>query len=201
MPKLHLDWSDGRYSTRLLDDEEAAKYEALGGDVVHLEDAVYEAYRRDCERDAIWQAFWRAISNEQYMRRREKELMPLEEAEREIARLKEELARAKRMEAFYEEQYARQLDERHREEHVEFTCIYPQPGCEIEALKKVPGVHPEWIEAAQEIMEQPKFAERSAEGLKHQGCCCGNKHLLLDDAAAKALRAAGFLVENDSEEV
>ena len=75
MPKLHLDWSDGRYYTRPLTDEEAAASEAAGGDVVHLEDNVYAAYVRDCERDSIWQAFWRAVSNEQYMRRREKELM------------------------------------------------------------------------------------------------------------------------------
>ena len=121
MPKLHLDWSDGRYSTRLLSDEEAAKCEELGITVAYLEDHVYETYLRDCERDSIWQALWRAISNEQYTRRREKELLPLEDAEREIARLKEELARAKRMEEFYEERYMQNLGERHREEYVEFT--------------------------------------------------------------------------------
>ena len=82
MPKLHLDWSDGRYSTRTISDEE------VGIDVVHLEDGVYAAYLRDCERDAVWQAFWRAISNEQYMRRRETELMPLEDAEREIRKIR-----------------------------------------------------------------------------------------------------------------
>src|SRR5574342_100176 len=90
VPKLHLDWSDGRYYTRVLSDEEAAESEKHGGTVVYLEDTVYEGYKRDSERDAIWQAFWRAICNEQYMRRREAELQPLESAEREIARRSEE---------------------------------------------------------------------------------------------------------------
>src|SRR5262245_14200215 len=114
MPHLHLDWSDGRYSTRPLSAEEAREAEALGVDVVHLEDHVYAAYVRDCDRDAIWQAFWRAVANEQSMRRREKELMPLEDAAREIARLKEDLARAQRMEKFYEQRYAEQNAEKHR---------------------------------------------------------------------------------------
>ena len=199
MPKLHLDWSDGRYSTRPLSDEEAAKCEELGITVAHLEDHIYEAYLRDCERDSIWQALWRAISNEESTRRRAQELMPLEAAEREIRRLKYELERAQRMEKFYEEQYATNLDKRHREKYVEFTCIFPQPGCQIEALKKVPDMHPEWIEATQEIIEQPQFAERAAEGRKYQGCCCGHKHLLLGDAEAQMLRDAGFIVENDTE--
>ena len=192
MPKLHLDWSDGRYSTRLLSDEEATAAEAVGCDVVYLEDHVYAAYVRDCERDAIWQAFWRAISNEQYMRRREKELMPLEDAEREIRRLKDELERAQRMEKFYEQRYAENLAERHREEHVEYTCVYPQSGCQIDALPA------EWREDAREILERFNV-ERAADGLKYQGCCCGHQHQLLDDEAAQKLRAAGFVVENDTE--
>jgi len=89
-------------------------------------------------------------------------------------------------------------DTAHREE---YTCVYPQPGCNIDALKDVPGMHPEWLQAAQEIVEQPKFAERAAEGLKYQGCCCGHTHKLLDSAAAQKLRDAGFLVENDTEMV
>ena len=145
MAKIWLDHSDGRYYTRLLTDEEAKAAEDKGLDVVHLEDSLWEAYRRDCERDAIWQAFWRSISNEQYMRRRERELLPLEDAEREIARLKEELARSQRMEKFYEARYEQNLTEKHREEYVEFTCVYPQPGCNLDALKTVPGVQPEWI--------------------------------------------------------
>jgi hypothetical protein len=36
--KIHLDWSDGRYSTRLFTDEEVAKSDELGLDVVYLED-------------------------------------------------------------------------------------------------------------------------------------------------------------------
>jgi hypothetical protein len=194
VPKLHLDWSDGRYYTRPLTDEEAAASEAAGGDVVHLEDNVYAAYVRDCERDSIWQAFWRAVSNEQYMRRREKELMSLEEAEREIARLKEELARAQRMEKFYAEQYERQLGERHREEYVEYTCVFPQPGCDV-------GVLPaEWQERAREILEQYDV-ERAAEGMKVQGCCCGHEHKKLDAQTASMLQGAGFLIEHDVEVV
>ena len=201
MAKIWLDYSDGSYSTRLLTDEEASAREALGGDVAHVEDRVMDAYYRHVDLDAAWQALWHAISNEQYMRRREKELMPLEDAEREIARLKEELARAKRMETFYENKYVQNLGERHREKYVEYTCVYPQPGCQIEALKNVPGVHPEWIEATQEIMEQREFAERTAEGSKYQGCCCGHKHLLLSDAEAQMLRDAGFIVENATETI
>lgn len=191
MPKLHLDWSDGRYYTRPLTDEEATKAEEAGCDVVHLEDHVYEAYRRDYERDGIWQAFWRTVSNEQSMRRRAQELMPLEDAEREIARLKDELERAKRMEKFYEERYAQQLQERHRQEYDTFTCVYPQAGCDVEALP-LP-----WRERAREILETFSV-EQAAEGIKYQGCCCGHEHVLLDDEAANKLRAAGFVVENDT---
>jgi hypothetical protein len=192
--KLWLDWSDGRYSTRLLTDEEAAKHDTMGFDVVHLEDNVYEAYLRHCDRDATWQVLWRSISNEQAMRRREKELMPLEDAEREIRRLKDELERAKRMEKFYEDAYVKNLGERHREEYVEYTCVYPQPGCQIEALPE------EWREDAQEILDHYR-ADRMEDGLKYQGCCCGHQHKLLDDAEAQKLREAGFLVENDTETV
>jgi len=190
--KLWLDWSDGRYSTRLLTDEEAAKHDTIGFDVVHLEDNVYEAYLRHCDRDATWQVLWRSISNEQSMRRREKELMPLEDAEREIRRLKDELERSQRMEKFYEDAYLKNLGERHREEYVEYTCIYPQPGCQIDALPE------EWREDAQEILEHYR-ADRMEDGLKYHGCCCGHQHKLLDDAAAQKLRGAGFLVENDTE--
>lgn len=194
MVKLWLDHMDGRYFTRPLTDEEAAASEERGSDVVYLEDTVWEAYLRHCDRDATWQILWRSISNEQYMRRREKELMPLEDAEREIARLKDELARAKRMETFYEERYTSQLREKHREEHVEFTCVYPQPGCDVDALP-LP-----WRERAQEILETYNI-ERMEGSQKYQGCCCGHEHLLLDDEAQAKLRAAGFVVENDSESV
>ena len=194
MPKLHLAWSDGRYSTRLLTDEEAAKSEELGIDVAYLEDGVYAAYVRDCERDAIWQAFWRAISNEQYMRRREKELMPLENAEREIRRLKDDLAQAQRMWRFFEDDYTRRGQEKHREEHIEYTCVFPQPGCDVGLLP------PQWRQSAQDILDQYR-PDRVEDGLKYQGCCCGNEHKLLDDAEAQKLRDAGFLIENDSETV
>ena len=192
MPKLHLDWSDGRYSTRLLTDEEAQAREDMNLDVAHVEDAIWQAYLRDCERDAIWQALWRAISNEQGTRRREKELMPLEAAEREIRRLKDDLAQAQRMWKFYEGEDARRRQDHHREEHVEYTCIYPQPGCKVDVLP------PEWQESAQDILDQyrPDLVE---DGLKYQGCCCGHQHKLLDAAETTKLRDAGFLVENETE--
>src|SRR5262245_30444117 len=101
MAKLWLDHMDGRYSARALTDEEAAGRDPF--DVAHLPDTVWEAYLRHCDRDATWQALWRSISNEQYMRRRETELMPLEDAEREIARLKDELTRSERLAKHFEE--------------------------------------------------------------------------------------------------
>jgi len=194
MPKIHLDWSDGRYSTRLLTDEEAQAHEDMNLDVAHVEDAIWQAYLRDCDRDAIWQALWRAISNEQGTRRREKELMPLEDAEREIRRLKDDLAQAKRMWTFYESEDARRRQDQHREEHVEFTCVFPQPGCKVDALP------PEWRERAQELLEQYR-PDRVEGGLAYQGCCCGHEHKLLDDAEASKLRGAGFLVENDTDTI
>ena len=194
MVKIDLDHSDGRYSTRPLTDEEAADREAKGLDVVYLEDNIWEAYLRHCERDAVWQAHWRAISNEQYMRRREKELMPLEDAEREIRRLKDDLAQAQRMWKFYEGEDTRRRQEQHREEHVEFTCVYPQPGCKVDVLP------PEWQESAQDILDQYR-PDRVEDGMKYQGCCCGHQHKLLDDTVAQKLRDAGFLVENDTETI
>lgn len=194
MAKIWLDWSDGRYSTRPLTDEEAQAREDMNLDVAHVEDAIWQAYLRDCERDGIWQAFWGAISNEQYARRREKELLPLEDAEREIARLKAELERSRRMEKFYEDAYVKNLGKRHREEHVEYTCVHPQPGCQVDTLPS------EWQERAQEILDQYR-PDRVEGGQKYQGCCCGHQHKLLDDAEAQKLRGAGFLVENDTETI
>jgi hypothetical protein len=188
MTKLWLDWSDGHYSTRPLSDAEAADREARGLDVTHVEDRVYDAWLRHCAEDGVWQALWCAIGNEQHLRRRERELLPLEDAEREIARLREELARARRMETFYENYYV------HRDECAEYTCVHPQPGCQVEVLP------PKWRERAQEILEQYDGA-RAAEGMRHQGCCCGHEHEKLDDATADQLRRAGFLVEHDAEEV
>ncbi|HSX22370.1 MAG TPA: hypothetical protein VLE97_06295 [Gaiellaceae bacterium] len=195
MPKLHVDWSDGRYSTRLLTDEEAAQWEASGSTVVYLDDQVYAAYVRDCERDAIWQVFWRAICNEQYMRRREAELQPLEAAEREIERLKNELARAERMSKHFEEETTRlrAAVRGHVRENREWTCVFPQPGCDVELLP------PAWRESAHKILAKynPAIA---AEGMRAQGCCCGHEHQRLHDATVIQLRRAGFIVEHDSDE-
>ena len=195
MPNLHLDWSDGRYYTRLLTDEEAATAEADGCDVVHLEDGIYAAYIRDCERDSIWQAFWRAISNEQYMRRREKELMPLEDAQREIARLRDELARAERMSKYFEEDSARvrAVVRGHARESREWTCVFPQPGCDLDLLP------PQWRESALQVLTRysPALAEA---GMRVQGCCCGHDHQRLHESTVVQLRRAGFVVEHDSDE-
>ena len=192
MAKISLDHSDGRYSARLLTDEEETRCKELDLDIVYLEDSVWEAYLRHCDRDAAWQVLWRSISNEQYMRRREKELMPLEDAEREIRRLKDDLAQAQRMWKFFEDEDTRKRQEQHREEYVEYTCVYPTPGCQIDVLP------PEWQEQAQEILDQYR-PDRVEDGLKYQGCCCGHQHKLLDDAEAQKLRDAGYLVENDTE--
>jgi hypothetical protein len=115
MAKIWLDWSDGRYSTRPLTNEEAAAHEANGFDVVYLEDGTWEAYLRHCDRDATWQVFWRAIANEQSMRRREHELMPLEDAAREIDRLKDELQRAQRSAKFFEDEWSAAIKARWRD--------------------------------------------------------------------------------------
>ena len=192
MVKLHIDHSDGRYYVRALTAYEVAERGALDLDVAYLEDAAWESYRRHCDRDATWQVLWRSISNEQYMRRREKELMPLEDAQREIARLKEELARARRMTRFYEEMEVQHRRAEHREEWVEYTCVFPLPGCDVGALPEA------WQERAREIMESYR-EDLAAEGIRIQGCCCGHDHHKFDDAAVAKFRAAGFLVEHDAE--
>ena len=194
MTKISLDHSDGRYSARALTDEEETRCKELDLDIVYLKDSVWEAYLRHCDRDATWQVLWRSISNEHYMRRREKALMPLEDAEREIRRLKDDLAQAQRMWRFFEGEDTRKRQEQHREECVGYTCVHPQPGCQIDALV------PEWQESAQEILDQYR-PDRVEDGLKYQGCCCGHQHKLLDDAEAQNLRSAGFLVENDTETI
>jgi hypothetical protein len=201
MPKIHLDWSDGRYYTRQLADEEVVEHEAKGLDVAHVEDAVWEAYNRDCHRDAIWQALWRSIANEQATRRRERELMPLEAAEREIAQLKFERDQARRLWKHYEHESCQLRAEKKlltataapvRHPQVdEFTCVFPQPGCDVGALP------PEWRDRAAMILAEFD-AEDAADGIVHQGCCCGHEHRKLDEETARQLRAKGFLVEHDS---
>ena len=194
MPKIDLDYSDGRYYTRQLTDEQVAEHEKRGFDVAHVEDAVWEEYLRHVGNDGIWQALWRTISNEQWMRRREKELMPLEEADREIARLKAELERAERLAKHYEESWSR-VDGavrgvRHRER--EYTCVFPLPGCKVEILP------PAWRERAQEILAKYR-TDLAEEGMQVQGCCCGHEHQKLHDATVAELRAAGFIVAHDTE--
>ena len=198
MPYLWLTHADGRHYVRLLTDEEGRKSD----DAVLIEDRVYDAYLKHSEQDRVWQAFWNAIDNEQAMRRQVEKLQPLEDAQREIERLKAELDRHKRMEIHWQNAYAnkqtaahREEYEEHREEYEEFTHIYPQAGCDVTVLPS------EWMERAQDILAAFD-AERAAEGMKYQGCCCeyGNHRLLSADEAQK-LRDAGFLVENDTEVV
>jgi hypothetical protein len=192
MARLLIDHSDGRYYTRPLTDEEAAARDVF--DVALIPDSVYEQYLRHCDQDRTWQTLWQAISNEQYMRRREKELMPLEDAERQIARLKDDLARAQRMSRHFEEKWSEatgiQLD---RHDRFEYTCIFPQPGCNIDALESE-----EWRIVAEHILLKYN-AKLAEEGSRYQGCCCGHSHKPLSDEVADKLRKAGFLVENDSE--
>lgn len=194
MPKIDLDYSDGRYFVQQLTDADAAERESRGVDIAYVEDAVWEEYRRHVGQDGVWQALWRTISNEQYMRRRERELMPLEEAEREIARLKVELERAERMAKHYEENWTR-VDGavrgvRHRAQ--EFTCVFPKPGCKVEILP------PAWQDRAREILAKYRV-DLAEEGMQVQGCCCGHEHQKLHEATVSELRAAGFIVEHDTE--
>jgi hypothetical protein len=195
MAKIDLDYSDGRYFAKQLTDEQASEHEARGLDVAHVEDAVWAEYHRHVGNDGIWQALWRTISNEQYVRRRERELMPLEEADREIARLKAELERAERLAKHYEESWTR-VDGavrgiRHRER--EYTCVFPKPGCNVEILP------PAWRDRAREILAKYR-TDLAEEGMQVQGCCCGHEHQRLHDATVAELRAAGFIVVHDTED-
>lgn len=202
MPKIWIDHDDGRYYTRQLTDEEAAEREKIDLDVAYVEDTVWEEYLRHCGQDGIWQALWRSISNEQWMRRREKELMPLEEAEREITQLKNERDQARRMWKHYESENCQLRAEKKlltatsspvsHPQVDEFTCVFPQPGCDVRALPSP------WRDRAAMILAEFD-AEAAADGVVHQGCCCGHEHRKLDDAAVEQLRAKGFLVEHDSE--
>ena len=73
---------------------------------------------------------------------------------------------------------------------MEFTCVYPQPGCNVEALPEA------WRARAAMIL-----ADYKPNSSKYQGCCCDyGEHVRLDDERAAALRAARFIVENDSED-
>ena len=192
MVRLHIDSSDGRFHVRTVTNEEVAKGEAEGFDFAFLEESAWEAYRRHCDRDATWQVLWRSISNEQWMRRREKALMPLEDAEREIARLKDDLARAQRMTSYYEEERARvaaAVRSGHRRER-EYACVFPLPGCAVAILPPI------WQESAREILAKYR-PELAAEGMSVQGCCCGQHHQRLHDATVTQLRVNGFIVEHD----
>jgi hypothetical protein len=192
MTHFLLDHSDGSYSVRQLTIEEARDLEERGFDVASIEDGVLAQWHRHCDEEYAWQALWRTIDNALYASRKMRELLPMDQAEWKIRQLTEERDQARRMWQFYEDQYNQRLTEKHRDEYDTYTCVYPQPGCDVEALP-LP-----WRERAAEILETYN-PERTEGGLKYQGCCCGHEHLLLDDATAQKLRDAGFLVENDTE--
>lgn len=194
--RLLLDHHDGRYSTRPISDEEAVALEAQGFDVAHVADDVWAAYCRDCERDGIWQALWRAISNEQWMRRRERELRPLEEADREIDRLKSDLARAKRMSSFFQDEWLRATGRQPASEHdqvdnTEYVCVFVQPGCDVAALP-----FEDWRDLAAKILREWRSDLRK--DLRH--CCCGHAHVQLTPDQIARIRAAGFSVVGESSE-
>lgn len=199
MTHLLLDWSDGHYSTRPIDAEEAKRLEDQGHDVAHVEDRVYEAWKRHCEDEGMWQALWRSIENEKYVRRREKELLPLEAADVEIRRLRAELERVQRTANYFQDEWekASGLDPNrwHTAEARSangYACVFPKPGCEVEVLPH------QWQQSARKILG--KYNEQlAAEGLIEQGCCCGSAHRKLDAATVQQLRNAGFLVEHDTE--
>lgn len=195
MVKILLDHADGRYSPRLLTAKE--ELEANGADVAYVEDQVYDAYLHHCTQSAVWQALWRSITNEQHLRRREQELLPLEEAQRKMDRLKKAIARAEQMHRHFEDEGLRATGRQTRTEHENdgayYTCIFPQPGCDINALESE-----EWRLAATELLKKYSL-ELGKEGSRYQGCCCGHTHRAIDPQAAKKLRAAGFFVENDTD--
>lgn len=195
MTKIHIDHSDGRYFVRELTDAEAAEREKLGLDVAHVEPGLWAEYARHGLTDSIWQALWQSIDNKLHVTRRMDELVPLEQAQWEISRLREELARAERMAKHYEEDSRRTRiavrggDHRQRE----YTCVFPVPGCDVGILP------PAWRERARGILTTYR-ADLAAEGMTVQGCCCGyGEHQRLHDATVTRLRAAGFIVEHDVE--
>lgn len=65
MPKVLLDYSDGHYSTCVLNDDEATKLESEGFEVVHVDNRVLNAWHRHCDAEGTWQKLWRAILSAQ----------------------------------------------------------------------------------------------------------------------------------------
>lgn len=192
MAYVLLDYSDGSYSARPLTDEEAKSWEAAGHTVARIEDGVLRIWNDHCDRDAAWQALWRTIDSALYIERKEKELLPLEDADREIQRLRAELERVQRSAKYFQEEWERASGLDPNRWHTAearaangYHCVFPQPGCNVDVLP------PEWRDRAREIL-----ATYSA---KHGGCCCGHEHRELAEATVAQLRNCGFIVEHDVE--
>lgn len=194
MANIWIDESDGRCTVQSLTDEKVAELEArgLGDDVALVEDRVYAAYLQHCGQDGIWQTFLQSIRNKQYVQRRERQLRPREDADRENCALRAELERVRRSEKFFKIRYAEHVAV-HAERFTHLTCVYPQPGCDLTVLPS-----DEWREDAAEILESYSVAD-AAEGLRRQGCCCGSTHRKLDAATIARLKnTGGFLIEDAS---
>ena len=184
---------DGRYLTRLLTEEEAAHCGALGLDVAYVEDAVWEEYLRHVGEDGIWQALWRTISNEQWMRRREKELMPLEAGR----------ARDRTPQGRFSLRRAHGEALRGRLDASSSGGAWRGPPRSRVPLR-VPAawlqnrdLPPQWQDRAREILAKYR-TDLAAEGMTVQGCCCGNEHQRLHDSTVIELQKAGF-IEHDYE--
>src|ERR1700734_1800511 len=67
MPKVLLNYADGRFHARPVTEAEAAA-PAADALVIHLDDGVHAAFQRHCEQDAVWQALWRSLSSEQQLK-------------------------------------------------------------------------------------------------------------------------------------
>lgn len=75
MPYVILDHTDGAYSTRpFVSDAEALAYEAKGGEIHLIQDAVYRAWIRHCEEGAAFDTMWNGFRNEAYHKREIAEL-------------------------------------------------------------------------------------------------------------------------------
>lgn len=180
--KILIDHRDGRYSVQTATDTNELS------DAFEVADPVWEEYLRHVGNDGIWQALWQSFANERSVRRREQELMPLEDARMKIEQLETALLQTKRRERFYARDYFVNLNRNHRALYREYACVYPKPGCNLAALPRLT-----WQEDAAALLEEYN-EKREIDDLIQTGCCCGVDHLNLDAASIEKLRKAGFVV-------